>query len=197
MGGARPAARPPARVQDVQGRRRRAAAVCRRGGALVPAHAPGSKSGSSTSRPTCSRASRPRDVHAAFLRAVGAEAGAARRPRPRRPDPGQRRRRRRRSWSTSCRASVASRSASSPAALVERLEVVVRFLADPRAVQAGPRRPRAGHELRRHRDHVDRRRSCVDAEDGGLDALARSSSTATTDDRRPSNAERTRHRSRS
>ena len=56
-------------------------------------------------------------------------------------------------------ASAASRSGSSPPSLVERLEVVVRFLADPRAVQAGPGRPRPAADLRRHRDPLAGRRS--------------------------------------
>jgi segregation and condensation protein B len=52
VGGARPAARPAARVQDVQGRRR-ALQVWRRGRPLLPPP-PGSRSASSTSAPTCS-----------------------------------------------------------------------------------------------------------------------------------------------
>ena len=62
--------------------------------------------------------------------------------------------RRWRSWSTSCPESVASASAGSPAALVERLEVIVRFLARARAVQAGPGGPGAAGDVRRHRDRV-------------------------------------------
>ena len=131
MGGARPAAGPPARVQDVQGRgpgagragRRRRPARCR-------PHAPAPRSASSTSRPTCSPASRPDDLrarlpagharpsrcprvdldHVAPIRASGGRRrrGAGRRAAPGRPHhlPG-----------------------ASPPSLVERLEVVVRFLA--------------------------------------------------------------------
>ena len=96
VGGARPAARPPARVQDVQGRRR----ACSAGWPTTPAARsrapPGPTSASSSSRPTCSRASRPSSCEPPSCGRVDAEAGARGRPRPRRPGPRQRRRRGRR-----------------------------------------------------------------------------------------------------
>ena len=69
------------------------------------------------------------DLRAAYLRALDAQAGAGGRPRPRPLGPGQRDRGGRGAASTSCPGSVASPSGRSPSRFVERLEVVVRFLA--------------------------------------------------------------------
>ena len=96
---------------------------------LVPRASPGPTSASSTSRPTCSRASRPTDLRAAFLRAVAPKPRAAHRPRPRRPDPGVASPTPSSSCSTSCPLAGTITFRELTGALVERLEVVVRFLA--------------------------------------------------------------------
>ena len=70
------------------------------------------------------RPARPR-----FLRAVDAQAAAAGRPRPRGADPRQRADAVERAGRRAAAASARSPSGASPAHLVERLEVIVRFLA--------------------------------------------------------------------
>ena len=65
-----PAPHPARRVQDVQGRRSRAGEPGPRGRPLVPPLARVPTSASSSSPPTCSPASRPDDLRRAFLRAV-------------------------------------------------------------------------------------------------------------------------------
>ena len=69
MGGARPAARPPARVQDVQGRRRRPRRLARRRRPLLPAHR---RPRRALPRPRARPARRrhPDDLRDAFLRAT-------------------------------------------------------------------------------------------------------------------------------
>ena len=91
--GARPAARPPARVQDLQGRRRRPGAAGPRRPAGPSPAPPASRSASSPWPPTCWPASRrptPRRLAAGLGAGTPAAAG---RPRPRGAHPGQRGRR--------------------------------------------------------------------------------------------------------
>ena len=143
VGGAGPAPGPPARVQDVQGRGR----CCSprwptAAGRSHPAHR---RARGALPRPRARparRASRPRDLRAAFLRAVTPK------PVPRvdldhvAPGPGQRRRRRRRAGRRAApgrahhfrRLTRRSSSARGRRAVPRRA----------RAVQAGPGRPRPG-----------------------------------------------------
>ena len=129
VGGARPAARPPARVQDVQGRRRRVQPPRRRGRPQLRPRRSAPTSASPTLVPdllegvTPEQPARRRPArHHAQAGAARSTCSTSRRSGPASPTPWP-------SCSTSCPASDGSRSAGSPAALVERLEVIVRFLA--------------------------------------------------------------------
>ena len=119
---------------------------------------PGSTSASSTSRPTCSTGVTPDDLRRRLPAGRRAQAGrrgststTSPRSGPASPTPSP-------SCSTSCPASGASRSARSPASLVERLEVVVRFLAVLELFKQGCVELDQAEHLRRHPDRLDRRR---------------------------------------
>ena len=128
MGGARPPARPPARVQDVQGRGRSSSArMADEAARSFPARA-GPEERFLELTPDLLEGVTPDDLRAAFLRAVAPKPVPRIDSRPRRPDPA--------SVTDAVdelldelpdRGRITFRSLTG--ALVERLEVVVRFLA--------------------------------------------------------------------
>ena len=161
VGGARPAPRPPARVQDVQGRRHRPVGAWR----ATPAAASAAPSGVDERfldlMPDLLAGVTLDDLRLAYLRAIAPKPVPARRPRPRGADPGLGHRRRRRAG----RRAAPGRPHHVPGAHRRPGRAARGRRAVPRrarAVQAGPGRPRPAPHLRRHRDRVaGRRRTTV------------------------------------
>ena len=129
VGGARPAARPAAS----SARRSRTSPRCSAAWPTTPTAATAAPSvptsASPTCCPTCSRASSPQRLRNAYLRATTPQAGAARSTCSTSPRCAPAWPTRSPSWSTSCPASAGSSFRRLTDGLVERLEVIVRFLA--------------------------------------------------------------------